>query len=67
MLGKPTLKPTVDGHTPRGDYGVPWNSPTHLVRRPNWGGREPKSRAIYLGFRLARDSNHEGERDEKED
>jgi len=66
MLGKPSLSPMFERQVARSDYGVTWNNPPNLVRRPNWGGRDPISQIAFLGFRLVRPSNHEGEHHEKE-
>ena len=66
MLGKPTLKPKLEQSSHRVYRGGSWGVDPQSARVTNRSVGDPDDRLYYLGFRLVRPSNHEGEQHEKE-
>jgi formylglycine-generating enzyme required for sulfatase activity len=66
MLGKPTLKPDLERASHRVLRGGGWRDGPQRARVADRGGLDPGSRGDRLGFRLVRNTIHEGEQHEKE-
>lgn len=66
MLGKPDLKPDLERGADRVSSGGFWSSVPKVARVADRVSDNPNDRDFYFGFRLVRNTNHEGERDEKE-
>jgi formylglycine-generating enzyme required for sulfatase activity len=60
------LKPPFERRAYRVSRGGSWGSASQYARVADRGSFDPGFRYDYLGFRLARNTDREGERDEKE-
>ena len=65
-MSEDRLKPPMDPSPIRVFRGGSWSSTADSARAARRFGSDPGRRSDLLGFRLARNINHEGEQHEKE-